>query len=282
MRITDATGLSDNPLNANAVRIILYNRDGGATTGIAKITQVRNIANGKSSLVWVNVLQHFAGAQPMADWDFGAFGGDEGFPTSVALHDGRLWWAKGDELFGSVSDAYWSFDADMEGESAPVLRSLGQPARQSIKWLASAQRLIAGTELAEISIRSSNFDSPITPLDFVARKASSRGCADIQAEVIDSDVIFVQRSKCRLYVMRQGGGMNDYVAYDLTELHPDVCQGSTIKRMAVQRQPDTRLWCLLDNGKLICLTYEPERQIISWSRHSTGVSRAICSSIPVN
>ena len=49
-----------------------------------------------------------------------------GYPSSVTFHDGRLWWAGKDSIIGSVSDAYDSFDATVEGDSGPINRTLAK------------------------------------------------------------------------------------------------------------------------------------------------------------
>ena len=267
MRITDVTGIffnntSGNPNDSPTLRL---SHSGGSTTGIARITGFN-----RADLVTIQEIEPFAAIGYTTDWDFGSFSAREGYPTSVSTHEGRLWWGRDDQLFGSVSDAFYSFDQSIEGDSAPVIRSLGQNTRQGINWITSGKRMVVGTDDSEIEVRASSFDEPITPLGFAPRVVSTRGTADVQAIVIDGDVIFVQRSRCRLFVMRYGGSNEEYQSIDLTELHPDVCNGATIVKIVAQRQPDTRIWCLLSNGKLLCLTYEPLSGVLAWSRHETG------------
>lgn len=239
---------------------IRYN--GGSTTGVVRIVGFTS-----ETVVNMEVLEPFGSTGPSSRWDRGTWSDRNGWPDTVALHDGRLFWGRGDVVYGSESDRFNSFSDTSTGDAAPIIRSIGATTQQGVLWLQSLQRLVAGTDVSEISIRASSFDEPLTASAFAPRRASTRGCFDLQPVEVDTSAIFVQRSGSRIFDLVLDGAAQDYVSRDITELHTDVCKPGVIS-IAVQRQPDTRIWFVLSNGEVRCLTYEPSENIVAWSRVS--------------
>lgn len=236
--------------------------NGGSTTGVARITGFTS-----GTVVDMEVLDPFGSTDPTVQWDRGTWSDRNGWPDTVALHDGRLFWGRGDVVYGSESDRFDSFSDTSTGDAAPIIRSIGATTKQGVLWLQSLQRLVAGTDVSEISIRASSFDEPLTASAFAPRRASTRGCFDLQPVEVDTSAVFVQRSSSRIFDLVLDGTAQDYVSRDITELHTDVCKPGVVS-IAVQRQPDTRIWFVLSNGEVRCLTYEPSENIVAWSRVS--------------
>ena len=233
---------------------------GGTTRGIVRITSVTS-----STTVEAEVLEPLGDTDATNQWDRGSWSDRNGWPNSVTLFDGRLWWGRGDIVYGSASDDFNNYSDEIEGDSAPVIRSIGTNTSNGILWLLGLQRLAAGTTTEEISIRASSFDEPITVTNFVPRVASTRGSADIAAVGIDSEGFFGQRSGERLYRFTFTSEKNDYFSFDMTQLHREILNGG-IKKIDVQRHPDTRIWVLLNTGELRCLVYELDQNVVAWAR----------------
>jgi hypothetical protein len=232
-------------------------------TGLCRITEVNS-----ATQAFADVLSTFGNTNATSDWSEGEWSSLRGWPSSVAFHDGRLWWGARDTLYGSVSDAFESFDDGLEGDAGPITRSVATGPFEGIRWLLSLQRFLAGTASQEVSIRSSSFDEPITPTAFTARAASRRGCANIQAIGVDSQGIFVQRDGRRVFEGAFDASLQDYATVDLTRLKPEMCDPGVVA-MAVQRQPDTRIWFVLSDGRAALLTYERADEVVAWTRIET-------------
>ncbi len=201
-------------------------------------------------------------------WSEGRFSSLRGWPSAVALFEGRLWFGGLDQLAGSVSDGFKSFDLNVEGDSGPVLRSIATGAVNSVKWILGLSRLCMGTAGAEPVGRSSSFDEPVTPTNFSIKDASTQGSADIQAVKIDRSAIFVQRSGKRAYDLSYSIDAQDYASQEITRFHPTVLDAG-VKLVAVQRQPDTRVWFLLNDGTCAILTHERSEDVLSWYTFGT-------------
>ncbi len=127
----------------------------GSITGVVRIT-----AFASSTSVSAQVLKALGGTTATVIWAEGAWSDFRGYPTSVAFHQGRLWWAgKGDE-WGSVSDGFYSFDATVLGDSGPISRSIGSGPVDNINWMLAMQRLFLGADMSEFQIVTSSLDEP--------------------------------------------------------------------------------------------------------------------------
>ncbi len=236
-------------------------------SGVVRVTGFTS-----STSVEVEVLATIGKAsEATSDWRAGEWSDRSGWPDSVRLHDGRLFWGMGDRVYGSVSDAYESFDQETEGDSGPIVRSIALGPADGIYWMLSLQRLLVGGVGQEVSVRSSSFDEPLTPTQFSAKRCSSRGGQNIQAQVIDSIGVFVQNNKRRVYELTFSVESQDYVSRDLTRLCPKICYGQ-VRAFAVQRKPETRLWFVLEDGTIAVMLYERAENVVAWSTIDTDGS----------
>jgi hypothetical protein len=243
-------------------------------SGIQKgVVRVLNFTS--STVVSAEVLSALGKAEATSNWSEGEWSAERGFPGSVQFHDGRLGWGWRDRIYLSVSDGFNSYDPTVVGDSAPVIRSVATGAVEGIRWLLSMQYLLAGTASQEVSMRGDNFGEGITPTKFTARDFSNRGCANLNAVKVDSRGVFVQRSLRKVFEITYSVDAQDYVSGDLTRLCPDICADDIVS-IAVQRQPDTRVWFILDNGSAVVLTYERDDEVVAWTTvETTGLIKAV-------
>jgi len=230
----------------------------GSITGICRLTSVSSSTEADGI-----IYRSFGSTDSSTDWRLGAWSGKKGYPSSVAIDEGRLWWAGLDRIFGSVSDAYDSFDLEALGDSGPIIRSIGAGPIRNINWLLPLARLLIGTQdtsadvqpqrmdgNSPLSLRSSNFDEPVTPTNFNIKPASSRG-------------VFVDRSGQRLYELVYDIQVQDYQSADLSVYTPDLNLGG-IKQIAVQMKPEMRIHCIRDDGTAGVLVYDRLENVICW------------------
>lgn len=212
------------------------------------------------------------------DWRYGDWSSLRGWPAAVALHDGRLFWKRKDSYFGSVSDDYSSFDQEVVGDSGPVLRRSGTGPVEGSLWLLSLQRLIDGSASVIRSIRSSSFDAPLTPQNFLARDIDSRGSAPLSPVKMDSTAIYMSRDFRRAMEIAYNVDISDYSVKNLTRLSRDIFKGVTVTGMAAQRHPDTRVWFVCSDGTARILSYDREEEVFAWQRWRTdGIIEDACA-----
>lgn len=232
--------------------------DGGGGTGMCRVTQFIS-----STQVQVEVLKPFKATTLTRDWNPGEWSDFAGWPSAVALSDGRLWWSGADRIWGSVSDAFGSFDGDTVGDSGPISRSIATGGVNNTQWLLSLKRLMVGTEGAVATVKSSSLDEPLTPTNFGIKDAATNGAAAIDPIKVDTRGIFVERAGSILLELTFSSYVSDYAATQISKLTTDLFD-SGVKAIAVQRRPDTRIWLILNDGSCVCMVYEPEDKVLAF------------------
>ncbi len=248
---------------------------GGSITGIVKL---RGYTSATS--VTATVLDNLGETEASANWYEGDWSGVRGYPAAVSLFEGRLFWAGKGFVWGSVSDAYESFDDDSDlGDERRIRRTIGQGPVESIHWLLGLERLILGTPGSEKSARSSSFDEPLTQSAFSLKNASTQGSLNVQAQLVDTNGVYVQRSGRRVYELLYDGGKLGYTSVDLTRISPEVCESGVVQ-MGVQRQPDTRVHCVLSDGTVAMIVYDELEQVRCWLKVVTDGDVEQCVVLP--
>lgn len=251
-RVTDYT-------SGSAVMTLEY--ESGVQTARARIT-------GYSSGTSVNIetIVPFGNTSSTRSWRIGDWSDANGWPRVPVIHDGRMHWFRADTDYASKPDDYTYFDDDFVGDGTPFTRSVGAGGEEGVVWALSQNRLVVGTPAFEAVISASELDQALTATAYTVRKPSRRGSADIQAVEHDDGLFFVQRSSRRLYEIftGDGGKMN---SQDISRLNP-VAYKLGIKRLAVQQQPNTRLYALMLDGSLVVTTHERDDKVIAVTTRS--------------
>ena len=252
-------------------------------SGICRITGVNS-----STSANIEVVRPLANTLATGNWLEGEWSASRGYPSAVALFDGRLWWARDDKFWASVSDNYYSYatatsvTATQDGipttvDSSSIQRNISTGGDyDQVVWMLPLQRLLFGTSGAEISARSGAIDQPLTPTDVTLKTTSSQGSAAISPIKIDKRGLYVQRSTHKLYALSYDAYQQDYLPENLTRLneeigHPaDTTYTDGFTQIAVQRQPETYVWCVRSDGIVCCLLYEPTEKVQGWFRVMTG------------
>ena len=235
----------------------------GSISGVARIT---GYTSGTS--VSASVFSPFGGITASNDWWEGEWSDFRGYPSGVALFEGRLWWGGKDKIWGSISDAYEDFDDEYEGDAGPISRSIGEGPVDAINWLMPLGRLLFGTAFNSSDVqpgkidgnnilagRSSSFDEPLTPTNFNLKSSSARG-------------VFVDRSGERLFELLYDVQVNDYTPTELTLLVPEL-NDAGIVHVAVQTKPDVRIHCVRSDGTSGILIYDRAENVICWVEKET-------------
>ncbi len=247
---------------------------GGSRYGICRVTNYVS-----PTVVGIEIISRFYNRQVgTSQWDFGVWSDHDGWPSASEAFGGRIYWSRGDKVWGSVSDAYKSFSDLVEGDSSAISRSINVQSERGVLWLLGLLCLMAGSDTSEISIKSSSFNEPLTASAWFPVDSSTRGSYNLRAVKTDKDGIFVQSSGIGLFRLTRDN-QGDYTSSDLMAMHATICDGSKIVDICVQRRPDTVIWIVLESGECRTLTYEPSENVVAWSRIITDgvITNIACS-----
>lgn len=235
---------------------------GGTITGTVLIKTATNGVAASTTTTATVVKALGAQNTPTTLWSSPQWSGQNGWPTAVVLFEGRLWWAGQNGLFGSVSDAFSSFDSTLVGDAGPIQRTIGAGPVDIINWLLPLQRLLLGAQGSEWSGRSSALDTPITPADFLLRNIGGQGSTSLPAVKVDQMGVFVNSTGCRAHMLEFTSpyAFIDYAESDLTALCPRILSPGVV-RMAVQRHPDTRIHFVRSDGTVVLCVFDKVEQV---------------------
>jgi len=205
------------------------------------------------------------------DWALGAFSASTGYPAAVAFYEQRLVFASTTQqpqtLFFSVGGSFEDFAAGVDGDDA-LTYTLGSNQVNIIRYLQAGRVLLVGTSGGEFVVTSSE-DAPLSPTNAVVKRQATYGSADIQPVQVANVTLFVQRAKRKLRELVFDLNTDSYQAPDMTILAEHITEGG-IKEMSLQQEPDNVVWCVLENGKFVGMTYRREENVIAWHEHVLG------------
>lgn len=255
----------------------------GTVTGVVRVSAYSSPTAVTAEVMMqpgnTGVLSGLGSTVATQDWSEGAWSNVQGWPTAVALHDGRLWWFGRNRVVGSVSDAYESFDETNVNDDGPINRTFGSGPVDVVNWAMSLADLVIGAQGAEKIIRSSVLGSVVTPTDYVQKNCSTQGSAPVPAIKVDLNGIFLQRAARRIYLLKYTPGFFqvDYAISDLTNYVPDIGLSENgvaltnpgFNWMAIQRQPDTRIHLVMNDGTARVLVFDDAEDEHAWIKVET-------------
>lgn len=231
----------------------------GSIDGVARV-----VGYTSPTVVSAVVLSALGGTGATATWAEGEWSPASGYPTATVLYEGRLWWAGIGKIWGSISDAFDSFDDAVEGDSGPISRTIAEGPSEVVNWLFGGKRLLIGTQMGVFSARSSSLDEPLSPSAFGLKLASSQGTSGTAPVRVDDEGFYAQKGKTRVYNLAIQQSGVDYGDADATALIPEIGEPEIV-RMAVQRQPDTRVHCVRSDGKVALLVFDRAENVRCWT-----------------
>ncbi len=209
----------------------------------------------------------------------GAFSDYRGHPESIAIYENRLCFGgtktTPNTVWLSNTDDFNNFNLGVLTTDALKL-TFNALKQNEIKWMCSGRDLFIGTAENEWSLGSGNQSLPISPTQFNLKRRTSYGSSDIQALLVNSAVLFLQRENKKIREWYLQENQEDYLAQNLAFVAEHIT-GSGIKQIAVQNQPTTIVWMVREDGKLIGLTYERETETFAWHQHVfDGSVESVC------
>jgi hypothetical protein len=234
--------------------------------GYVKITTYTDATHVKAK-----VMSKLSGTNATKIWGEGAFSDYRGYPAVVALFDGRLYYARTPHqprnVYGSKPYAYETFTPAVDNEDdAGINIALATNANgdgSDIKWMVGGSYLLCGTFGGEFVIRSTG-DNAITATDISARQRTNWGGEPIQPIVAGTFVHFIQRNGNKLRQFQYDYFYDAYKAVDVSIFSEHLLE-SPIKAMALQKNPDSIIYLMREDGNVVMLTLEQDQSVQAWS-----------------
>ncbi len=242
-----------------------------STTGLDVQGYVKIVRVVNSYTATATVMKILKAATSTSLWAEGAWSSVNGYPSRCAFHQSRLWLARTDQepngVWGSKPFIYDDFGVNNGEDGDAIDISIAGAESNDIKWLASAQALMAGTYAGDYSIKAGE-SAALTPSNTNVTKETGTGSEPIQPRKIGNYLYYVQRFARKLRELFYSFDLDAQKTVDKTILSPHIA-GDGFTEIDYQENPEQVLWCVCSNGTLATLTREIDQEVQGWARQTT-------------
>lgn len=204
---------------------------------------------------------------------YNPFTGAGNYPRCSTFVDQRLAFAS---TLNNPQACWFSQSANYEnfGYSRPRKASDGFEFRirsrqvNEIRSLLQTRGLMVLTSGGEFVV-SGGQDEYLAPDTIVVKNHGYRGASKVQPVVVGNVVLFAQERGGVIRDFSYEFTEDSFVGKDLTIMARHLFEDRSIKAWAYAQAPYSMVWCVLDDGSLVSLTYIKEHDVWGWTRHET-------------
>lgn len=203
---------------------------------------------------------------------FGEWSNGNGWPSVAAFYLNRLWFARRQQVWGSVSDDFTDFSPKSFGEvTADMAISVRLSSRNinDIQWLSADRELLAGTAGGEFGIGPLTSNEPIGPANVRAKLLSEFGSRAITPVKNAESVLFVHRSGLTARETFYDFASDGYKSTDATVLAEHITF-TGLTAFAFAPDPHQIVWAIRNDGALVGFTWNNEQNVRGWHPHPVG------------
>lgn len=200
-----------------------------------------------------------------------AWNANAGYPSCGTFFEDRLCAGGSTEypqsVWGSQTGDYENFAPGVD-DADGFNFTLSSRHVNKIMWLEPREKFIIGTNSGEWKLGPSDTQTPLTPLNVVAKRQTTCGSADIPPITVGQQTVFVQRAGLKLMEFFYQFEKDGFETTDLTRLAEHIT-ASGVKEIVYQQEPLSIFWMCLEDGSLIGMTYLRAEEVIGWHKHPT-------------
>ena len=187
--------------------------------------------------------------------------------------------------FASQPGAFTNFDTSLPVKDDDAV--IGSPWSQQvngIQWMLNMPGglvILTGLGAWQLSGGATGIATAaaVTPSNQIANPQAYNGVSPVVPPIpINYDILYVQERGSIVRNFAYNYFVNIYTGTDMTVLSNHLFAGHTILQWAWAEEPNKLVWCVRDDGIMLCLTYLKEQDVYAWSRHDTnGLFQSVCS-----
>lgn len=211
-----------------------------------------------------------------------AFSVEKGYPSCIALRNGRLILAstkaQPQTIWASRVDRYNEFSVDDMADSGWDL-TIGANQSQKIQWLSSSKDLIVGTDIGEWVLNDSDSSNPVP----IIKEQSRWGSSVAQGELMTESLFFIPRDKKGVIQSIYSFQIDGYTSEDVAIMASDLFDYG-ITSHSIQKDPDPIWWGTTGDGRLLGLLYNRVQDINGWFQcdiQGAFINQVCCYNNPV-
>lgn len=206
------------------------------------------------------------------EWRLGAWTDALGWPSRCAFFDSRSAWGR-TTSFPSTAWLSESFNIDAFGPGDEANAGLSYTIRanqsQEIMWLAEGAHLLIGTVASARGLGASDNGGALSGDNLTQKRGSNYGSEPIQPVQVDLSTLFISSYGRALREMTYSLTADGYETPDITVLS-DHFFTAGIKKAIYAQEPDSIVWIVTNDGRLIGMTFDKTQKIVGFHEHIIG------------
>ena len=237
--------------------------------GVARVTAVHSVISATAT-----VIKGFGATTATTSWAEGSWSDYQGYPRVSRFFQDRLCFAstpgEPQTLWFTQTGNYQSFFRhstllDTDGITVTL------PSRQvnEINGLVALTTLIVLTTASEWSVGPGG-SGVLTPSSVLVKIQGYRGSYGINPVVVGNEALFVQANGKVVRNIGYDFASDTFTGQELNVYSKHLFDKWTIIDACYQQDPDTIIWFLRSDGRLVGATFMKEQQVIGWHWSDTG------------
>ena len=223
-----------------------------------------------TSFVDANIVADMGTTPPISSNPFAAAGD---YPGAVSYFEQRRCFAgtlnKPQNIWMTCSGTESNMGYSLPTQSSDSINfRVAARENNTIRHIVPLTNMVLLTSSAEWRITSINSDA-LTPTTVSVRPQSYVGASNVQAVIINNNMIYAAARGGHMREMAYSWQANGYVTGDLSLRAPHLFDTYTINDLCYAKSPYPVVWAISSTGKLLGLTYVPEQQVGGWHWHDT-------------
>ncbi len=198
------------------------------------------------------------------------FQGSSRWPTCVAFYQGRMVLA-GSEANPNGADCsvigdYTNFTIHSPHQDSDAVQFQTAGYQDSIKDIVPLDKLVVLTNGAEFVVDGGGEGGALTPTETNVKPRTYNGTEGLFPLLIDADVLYLDRGG-QVRDFNYAFATDKYQGLNRSLFVPDLLRGHTITDWAYQRNPNSIVWMVREDGVVLSMTYQPDQEMFAWAEH---------------
>jgi hypothetical protein len=223
------------------------------------------------------------------DFRLGAFSVGEGFPSVAQIYQQRMvlaatttqpstvWLSETNNFYSFAPTELPSQDSSstvIAGQAIEIVSAtsaltftLDSDTLDEIKWLAESKKLTMGTSAGIYMLYGSETNLVITPYRFTINRETSFSATDTPPIVVSNAVMYAQIGGKDVQQLLFDGVQGQWFNSKISVKGYDIIKAAEIVKMVWQERPNNVIWMMMNDGRLLSLSYDREMAFQAWSEH---------------
>lgn len=228
--------------------------------------------DGKYKTAMIRIVEPFVYNTWSDEWAESAWSKEKGYPSQVAFYENRLvfagnhrypnylWFSKTNDI-KRFSPSRIIKDDDYFNHPLPLPRS------SVIQSMVSMGDLIVFLDDGEWKFFSS--EGPLTPKTATSKVQSYNGSSYVDPITVNNRIMMLSQNSTRVQEYAYNNNSESFLATDISLYSEHMFRKTKIESWAFQKDPESIIWMVKEDGTLVGLTYLKEEEIFGYHRHIT-------------